>query len=167
MGCAMLRNAQSGPILDPLNSPLTQGLPVREPSVTEARDELQAVLASRAFRQSRGLARLLRYICTRGLLEEAGPITEYTIAVDVLGKTKDFKESKDASVRVEVHRLRKRLSEYYQGEGADHRVRINIPIGHYSPEFVIHEHHSEVEPVTDTDLAQAVAAFEEPAVVIP
>jgi len=110
---------------------------VREPSVTEVRDELQAVLASRAFRQSRGLARLLRYICSRGLLDEAGPITEYTIAVDVLGKTKDFKESKDASVRVEVHRLRKRLAEYYEQEGAGHSIRIVIPTGQYTPQFLV------------------------------
>ncbi len=95
------------------------------------------VLASRAFRQSRGLARLLRHICSKALLEDAEPITEYTIAVDVLGKSQDFKESKDASVRVEVHRLRKRLAEYYQQEGADHFIRIEIPTGQYTPRFVI------------------------------
>src|SRR5689334_23833359 len=97
--------------------PLSSELPVREPSVSEVRNELQVVLASRAFRQSRGLAKLLRYICSKTLVDDAEPITEYTIAVDVLGKLQDFKESKDASVRVEVHRLRKRLTEYYQQEG--------------------------------------------------
>src|SRR5215813_6200363 len=144
----MLRNSRTGPILNPLNSSLTQGLPVREPSVTEVRDELQAVLASRAFRQSRGLARLLRYICSRGLLDEAGPITEYTIAVDVLGKMKDFKESKDASVRVEVHRLRKRLAEYYEQEGAGHSIRIVIPTGQYTPQFLVCDHAGAFNPIS-------------------
>ena len=60
------------------------------------RDELQVLLASRAFRQSRGLTKLLRYICSKALIDDAEPITEYTIAVDVLGKLKEFKESKDA-----------------------------------------------------------------------
>jgi hypothetical protein len=101
--------------------------------------ELQSVLNSRIFRQSRGLAKLLRYICSRALLEDAEPITEYTIAVDVLGKPQDFKESKDSAVRVEVHRLRKRLAEYYVQEGADHRIRIVIPTGQYVPLFQVHE----------------------------
>jgi hypothetical protein len=98
------------------------------------------VLASRAFRQSRGLAKLLRYLCTKATLEGAEPITEYTIAVDVLGKPQDFKESKDASVRVEVHRLRKRLAEYYEREGAGDPIRVVIPTGQYTPQFVICSH---------------------------
>jgi len=69
-------------------------------------------------------------------VEDAEPITEYTIAVDVLGKPQDFKESKDSSVRVEVHRLRKRLAEYYEQEGAEHPIRIVIPTGQYTPQFV-------------------------------
>lgn len=71
------------------------------------------------------------------MLEDSEPITEYTIAVDVLGKSQDFKESKDASVRVEVHRLRKRLAEYYEQEGAGDLIRIEIPTGQYTPRFVI------------------------------
>jgi len=113
--------------------------PVREPSVTEVKSELQSILASREFVQSKGLSKLLRYICSKSLMEESEPITEYTIAVDVLGKPHDFKENKDASVRVEVHRLRKRLSDFYQHEGAGHRVRIHIPTGHYSPQFLFAE----------------------------
>jgi hypothetical protein len=115
-------------------------VPIREPSLSEVRNELQAVLASRSFRQSRGLAKLLRYICSKAALEGSDPITEYTIAVDVLGKPQDFKESKDASVRVEVHRLRKRLAEYYEQEGAGHSIRIVIPTGQYTPQFLICDH---------------------------
>src|SRR5438128_6588712 len=73
-------------------------------------------------------------------MEDAETITEYTIAVDVLGKPQDFKESKDASVRVEVHRLRKRLAEYYEQEGAHHSLRIVIPIGQYTPQFLVCDH---------------------------
>jgi hypothetical protein len=57
--------------------------------------------------------------------------------VDVLGKAEDFKEGKDAIVRVEVHRLRKRLAEYYEDEGSAHRVHIVIPAGNYAPQFLI------------------------------
>jgi hypothetical protein len=34
-----------------------------------------------------------------------------------------------------VNRLRKRLAEYYAGEGAAHALRISIPVGHYVPLF--------------------------------
>jgi hypothetical protein len=57
----------------------------------------------------------------------------------VLGKPQDFKESKDANVRVEVHRLRKRLAEFYENEGAAHCLRIVIPMGQYVPQFLMHE----------------------------
>ena len=36
---------------------------------------------------------------------------------------------------VEVNRLRKRLAEYYAGEGAAHPLRIVIPVGQYVPNF--------------------------------
>src|SRR5438105_708189 len=129
----MLRNVESRHILGSV-------LPVREPSISEVRNELQMVLGSRAFRQSRGLAKLLRYICSKAMLEDAEPITEYTIAVDVLGKAQDFKESKDAGVRVEVHRLRKRLADYYEQEGAQDCIRIVIPTGQYTPQFLACDH---------------------------
>jgi hypothetical protein len=119
--------------LDSLSSAFT----VREPSLSEVRNELQVLLAARLFQQSRGLAKLLRYLCAKAMVGDAEPITEYTIAVDVLGKLRDFKESKDAGVRVEVHRLRKRLAEYYEQEGAHHSIRIVIPTGQYTPQFLV------------------------------
>jgi hypothetical protein len=71
------------------------------------------------------------------MMDGGEQISEYTIALDVLGKSEDFKEGKDAIVRVEVHRLRKRLAEFYDEEGASHRVRIVIPTGHYTPHFQV------------------------------
>jgi hypothetical protein len=135
-----------------------------EPSLSDVREELRSVLTSPRFRHSPRLTKLLRYICTAALVEEAEQITEYTIALDVLGKTENFKEGKDAIVRVEVHRLRKRLAEFYEEEGNSHRVRIEIPTGKYAPQFRIHcdeqltpppvpaganGHYSEDRPVDD------------------
>jgi hypothetical protein len=126
-----------------------------EPSLSEVREELRSVLASSRFRNSPRLASLLRYICTTALVEEAEQITEYTIALDVLGKTENFKEGKDAIVRVEVHRLRKRLAEFYEDEGNSHQVRIAIPTGKYAPQFRIQDR---------KQLAVAVAGASPPAV---
>jgi hypothetical protein len=144
--CFALRSAQ--PALSRIANPgfpaiyLTCLIPqthLPEPSISEVREELQRVLASPRFRQSPRLSKLLRYICMSALSEDREQITEYTIALDVLGKNGDFKEGKDAIVRVEVHRLRKRLAEFYDDEGAGHRVRIAIPTGGYTPRFKVQD----------------------------
>ena len=102
------------------------------------------------------------------LVEDAETITEYTIAVDVLGKSQDFKESKDAGVRVEVHRLRKRLVEYYEQEGAHHSIRIVIPTGRYTAEFLACDHpgafHSIGPEPAPEDIAVAPAPAAPPVV---
>jgi len=116
---------------------LTGQIQTIEPSLPEVRDELRRVLDSVRFRQSPRLSKLLRYICSSSLVGDAEQITEYTIALDVLGKGEDFKESKDAIVRVEVHRLRKRLTEYYEDEGRSNPIRIVIPAGKYVAQFLV------------------------------
>ncbi|MGA3024870.1 MAG: malectin domain-containing carbohydrate-binding protein [Bryobacteraceae bacterium] len=110
---------------------------VRLPSVAECREELRVVLSSRVFRQAENLSRLLEYVCEKALLGEAGSVTEYTIAVDVFGKPRAFRDSRDSSVRVDVHRLRKRLALFYTQEGASHALRIVIPPGSYVPDFQV------------------------------
>ncbi len=118
---------------------MSSGSRTLTPSIAECREELRAVLSSHIFQPSQRLARLLQYICSKAVLGEAEQVTEYTIAVDVFGKPEGFRESKDSIVRVEVHRLRKRLAAYYAGEGADRRVRIVIPPGSYSPDFQVYQ----------------------------
>ncbi len=99
------------------------------------RAELEAVLESGIFHRAPNLASFLRYICERYFEGDAGQIKEYSIAVDALGRPSDFDQKKDSIVRVEAHRLRKRLSDYYAGDGASHPVQIVIPSGQYSPQF--------------------------------
>ncbi len=56
---------------------------------------------------------------------------EIDIAVDVFGRTEELDISQDASVRVYVHRLRKKLDEYYEGLGREEQARLTIPKGEY------------------------------------
>lgn len=100
-----------------------------------AREELQAVLQSKAFRQAPTLAGLLSYLCEKRFAGEAGQIKEYSIGVDVFRRGPGFEQESDSIVRVEINRLRKRLADYYAGDGASRRVRISIPVGQYVPEF--------------------------------
>lgn len=110
-------------------------LSVRAPSLRECHEEVNAVLASNVFRHAEQLSRLLEYICSKMLSGEAGLVTEYTIAVDVFGKPQGFRDSRDSNVRVDVHRLRKRLTAFYAKEGSGRSLRIVIRLGSYVPEF--------------------------------
>jgi len=100
------------------------------------RAELEAILSSGIFSRSPSLATFLRFICERYLEGNTDGLKEYCIAVEALKRPPDFDQKKDAIVRVEAHRLRKRLADYYQNEGADHPIHIEIPNGQYGPRFV-------------------------------
>lgn len=102
----------------------------------EATAELNAVLASSAFTRSPRLSRLLSYLCTKYLDGEADQIKEYSIGVEVMERPTSFDPANDAGARVEVHRLRRRLQQFYETEGASRKFRILIPVGHYVPAFV-------------------------------
>ncbi len=99
------------------------------------RTELKAVLQSKYFTRAPALARLLSYLCERLFAGEANQIKEYSIGVEVFHRGPSFDQNSDSIVRVEANRLRKRLAEYYAGEGASHRLHITIPVGQYVPEF--------------------------------
>ena len=97
--------------------------------------QVNAILASPAFVHSPRLGQLLVYLCTKALKGESAQIKDYTIGVEVLERPASFNPAVDASARVEVHRLRKRLREYYERQGADDKVRIAVPAGQYAPAF--------------------------------
>jgi hypothetical protein len=105
------------------------------PSLLRERAEVEAVLASERFSRSPRLAKLLVYLCHKYFEGEADQIKEYNIATEVLGRPAEFDPSQDAIVRVEAHRLRKKLKEFYAAEGANHVVKIVLSPGTYVPMF--------------------------------
>src|ERR1700684_2103574 len=100
------------------------------------RAALYAVLTSGTFDNKPRLANLLRYICERHFDGDTGAIKEYSIATDVFGRSQSFDQATDSIVRVEAFRLRKKLREFYEGEGADQPIEIVVATGHYRPEFL-------------------------------
>src|ERR1700722_18061610 len=103
----------------------------------QERNELQSVLGSGIFHRAPNLAHVLIYVCEKYFEGAAEQIKEYNIAVEALGRPADFDQKRDSIVRVEAHRLRKRLREYYENEGAGHPCQIEIPPGQYAPRFVL------------------------------
>ena len=133
------------------------------------RAELEQVLQSGLFAKAPRLERFLRYVCERHFEDEGDQVKEYSIAFEALGRSADFDPKKDSIVRVEAHRLRKRLAEYYVGPGAGHLVHIEIPNGQYRPQFVARKEQPPacerpvIEPVLVEDLAPAELISASPA----
>lgn len=100
----------------------------------EERAELDAVAG--ALSRSPRLCRLVRYMGEKYFQGELDELHEYNIATEVFGRSRSaFNPGEDAIARVEAHRLRKRLKEFYEGDGRDHPIQLTIPPGTYVPVF--------------------------------
>jgi hypothetical protein len=71
---------------------------------------------------------------------------EFEVAAAVFGRDSGFDGAQDASVRVAVHRLRKKLEDYYAGPGRGEPVRLVAPRGEYRLEAVPAEVAKPAEP---------------------
>jgi hypothetical protein len=98
--------------------------------------QTQRVLQSVAFRNASTLQQLLQFLTSRAL-DNSPPelLKEYTIGVEGFGRPPDFDPKTDTIVRVQIHRLRQKLKEYYDSEGRHDPILIEIPKGHYLPTF--------------------------------
>lgn len=114
---------------------------VNEPAIAAGssgtRAALHSVLRSQTFRKNPRLGALLKYLCECCFDGQAESIKEFNIATDVFGRAANFDQSQDAIVRVEMHRLRKKLAEFYANEGQNEPVEIVLQVGHYQPEFFL------------------------------
>lgn len=97
------------------------------------RRQLDCILASRVFFPAQRSQAFLRYVVEKSLL--GLPPKEYEIAIDIFQRSADYDPAVDSTVRVEASRLRNRLREYYDTQGKDDAILIEIPKGGYSAVF--------------------------------
>jgi len=95
------------------------------------------VTGSQTFTKAAQLRDILLYLSRHALNDSQAAIREYEIGCNVLGRKSDFNPQLDNIVRVQVSHLRKKLTEYFAGEGKDEPVEITIPRGSYVPRFAI------------------------------
>lgn len=89
--------------------------------------QVERVRESRVLDRSQSLTRLFDYLAAAA--REDRSLRETDVAQDVFGRLGDL--SGDASVRVCIHRLRRKLHDYYAGEGASQPHRLTVPLGEY------------------------------------
>jgi hypothetical protein len=89
----------------------------------------QSLRARAALGRSDVMNRLFEYLAQTAAAG-ARP-KEFEVAAAVFGRDAAFDGAQDASVRVAVHRLRRKLDDFYAGDGRDDPVRLAIPKGEY------------------------------------
>jgi len=120
-----------------------------------AKEELRFLQSSGIFERSGGLWILLEFVCNKYFEGKADQLKEYTIAVEAFGRPPEFDKKRDSIVRVEAHRLRKRLDQFYHEAGASRPLQVVIPPGQYAPRFVSR---TEVAPIVEIAPAETPAA---------
>jgi len=93
------------------------------------------VTSSRVFANAARSQRFLSWVVEQVLAGEKESIKEVVLGIEVFDRAQDFDPRTDTIVRVEAGKLRKRLQEYYETEGAGDPVRIDVPKGAYVPQF--------------------------------
>jgi hypothetical protein len=99
------------------------------------RGQLDKILASHPFAQSKRYPALLRYIVEHTLRGQAHLLKERTIGVEVFGRPLHYETSEDPIVRVSAAEIRKRLAQYYQEPSHQGEPRIELRVGSYTPDF--------------------------------
>jgi len=108
-----------------------------EPIAKLVQDELEEIFLSTPFRSSRQSQQLLRYIVEATLAGRVELLKERIIGVEVFGRAADYNSNDDPIVRSRATDVRKRLAQYYVGEGARATVRIEITPGGYHAAFSV------------------------------
>lgn len=109
-------------------------------SVYEKREELRRVLQSRHFVNSPKKIRFLEFISEQAFQGNSEKLNEYLIGTEVYDRGVDFDQQRDPIVRVQAHEIRRLLKKYYEEDGGDGVIRMELPAGHYVPIF------SRIEP---------------------
>jgi hypothetical protein len=108
--------------------------------------ELQEILASPHFCNSKRYPALLQYIVEHTLDGKAELLKERTLGVDVFGRLPSYDTNTDTVVRYTAGEVRKRLLLYYSEHPTHSGIRIALPPGSYVPEFLPStEHHQELD----------------------
>ena len=107
-----------------------------ESDVQAVRAELNRLVASTAFRNSKRCSEFLEYVVEHTIGGTSGALKERSLGVDLFHLPRDFDSGQHTVVRVTANEVRKKLAQHYLAEnGSQHPVRISLPPGSYSAEF--------------------------------
>ncbi len=109
--------------------PIAGATPIKQ----AIREQLDRILKSGPFLQSRRRQRFLEFIVNETLAGRSERLKAYNVALEVFDRPETFDPVVDPLVRIEAARLRDKLREYYEADGQSDPIRIELPKGSYTP----------------------------------
>jgi hypothetical protein len=123
--------------------------------------EVERIRASGVLGATGRLVELFEYLVTRSA--EDRPPKEAEIALAVFGKSDSDSMRDDPVARVYIHRLRKRLDEFYLRNGAPSGPHLDIPKGDYRIVCIDPAAAAETPALIEGPRAEAIAVSSSPA----
>src|SRR4030081_484693 len=111
---------------------------------------VQRIISSPPFQKGTRLRDLLQYVTEQTIHRKAHELTEQHIGNALFHKPSDYSPLEDSSVRVHARQLRLKLHEYFNEEGRNEPLILDIPKGSYAPVFRT--------PLRAADLPAAIAS---------
>lgn len=96
---------------------------------------LDRILSSSQLKRSTRMRELLAYVGRRALDDGCEQLHEQEIGTEVFGRPAGYDTSVDNIVRVNATELRKRIDAYFETEGVNEPLVMEIPRGSYIPVF--------------------------------
>lgn len=113
----------------------TLWVPLTEADKEMVRQQMNRLLETSHFKNSRRYPALLRFIIEETLEGRGKFLKERLIGVNVFGRPTDYDTATDPIVRITIAEIRKRIAQYYQDDEHEHEMRIKLLTGCYEPEF--------------------------------
>jgi len=108
-------------------------------SLIEKRQLVERVAESELFRKAPRVRELFLYVADCTLQNRLEDVKEQVIAAKVFRRSPDAYDLQDSIVRAEARNLRRRLQLYFETEGKDEPVIIQMPKGGYALTFELRE----------------------------
>ena len=96
---------------------------------------VQRIISSPPFQKGTRLKDLLQYVTEQAIRGHAHELTEQHIGNALFHKPSDYSPLEDSSVRVHARQLRLKLHEYFNEDGRNEPLILEIPKGAYAPAF--------------------------------
>lgn len=124
--------------------------------------ELQRVIASQHFCNSKRYPALLKYVVENTLAGRSDLLKERTLGIEVFDRPPTYDTNADTIVRYTAGEVRKRLLLHYAEEGRHSGIQITLPAGSYIPEF-LHANDGPEEGEIEADFAGNHVTVADPA----
>ena len=138
--------------------------PVNEPSEMETVGHVEAhvyrMLQSSHFARAETQRKLLHYLWEH----RDKNVSEYALATEALGRSPNFDPGTDASVRVHISRLRRKLKDYYELEPGERELLV-IPTGTH--QLVVLHPLPEIAPVPEAVVPTPTPPPVRPSYIVP